>query len=334
VEEFSAKAAAVEVSDVVEIESEAVEGFHADAFVVAEVVGVFDPFEEEGVELCKVVDGGEVLDEELITDGAKEAFYFSFGGSVSHWGVDKNGAESLADVAELFGGVVGAVVGVDGFGDAAFVEGVLEAEDEGLGIVSGEELSVGNHSGGVVYKADEVNLCGFWRAFLGVFEWEVGAVEGIDLPEVIGVGFSKGEALFIGGNVVFGFEEIVCFDSAAKGGGGDLFFAEKAFFDAEAVKSGDVVSCIFEEGFGFFDGFEKILGGGFTHRSFVGAFLGVGQSMLAIVIPPGLDGAPGELVREAFFIFEDHLADGLILFSHGSSWGVFEGSEDFHFDEV
>jgi len=58
--------------------------------------------------------------------------------------VDENGAEASADLGELFGGVVGAVISVDGFGDASFVEGVLEAFDEVFGVVVFEELGVGD----------------------------------------------------------------------------------------------------------------------------------------------------------------------------------------------
>ena len=58
--------------------------------------------------------------------------------------MDEDGAKAIADLGEFFGGVVGAVVGVDGFGDAAFVEGVLEAFDEVFGVVGFEELAMGD----------------------------------------------------------------------------------------------------------------------------------------------------------------------------------------------
>jgi len=136
--------ALVEVSDAVEVEAEAVEGAHAEGAVFAAVVGVFDPAGEVFVEFLEAGDVVEVLVEVLVADGAEEAFDFSFGGSVTHGGVDEDGAEAGADLVEFFGGVVGAVVGVDGFGNASFVEGVLEALDEVFGVVCVEELAVGD----------------------------------------------------------------------------------------------------------------------------------------------------------------------------------------------
>ena len=56
--------------------------------------------------------------------------------------------------------------------------------------------------------------------------------------------------------------------------------------------------------------------------------------MFAIVIPPGLNGAPSELVRLAFLIVEDHVADGFVAGLVGVSLGVFECSEDSHFEVV
>lgn len=47
--------------------------------------------------------------------------------------------------------------------------------------------------------------------------------------------------------------------------------------------------------------------------------------MFAVVIPPSLDGAPGELAREAVVVFEDHLADGLVLGVEGVAGGVPRG---------
>jgi len=144
VEEFLVELAVVEVSDTAEVEAETVERTHAEGGVFAEVVGVFDPVGEVVVELFEVGDVFEVLVEILITNGAEEAFDFSFCGAVAYGCVDENGAEAGADLMEFFGGVVGAVVGVDGLGDATFVEGALEALDEVLGVVVIEELGVGD----------------------------------------------------------------------------------------------------------------------------------------------------------------------------------------------
>lgn len=143
-EEFLVELALMEVSDAAKIEAEAVEGTHADSGVLAEVIGVFDPAGEVVVEFFEGGNVVEILVKVLVTDGAKEALDFSFCRSIPNGCVDEDGAEAGADLVELFGRVVGAVVGVDGFGDAAFVEGILEAFDEVFGVVVFEELSVGD----------------------------------------------------------------------------------------------------------------------------------------------------------------------------------------------
>ena len=78
VEEFLVELALVEVADAPEVEAEAVEGAHAEGGVFAEVVGVFDPVCEVVVEFFEVADVVEVLVEVLVSNGAEEAFDFSF----------------------------------------------------------------------------------------------------------------------------------------------------------------------------------------------------------------------------------------------------------------
>lgn len=56
--------------------------------------------------------------------------------------------------------------------------------------------------------------------------------------------------------------------------------------------------------------------------------------MPAVIIPPGLDGAPSELTRVTVFVGEGHLGDGAIAGSEGVTGGMFEGSEDAHFEVV
>ena len=94
------------------------------------VIGAFDPLAEVVIELSKGMDGAQIAHEELLTDGAKEAFDFTLGGTVADGGVDENSAEADANLSELGGGVVGAVIDVNGFRHAAFVECGLEAVDE------------------------------------------------------------------------------------------------------------------------------------------------------------------------------------------------------------
>lgn len=96
-EEFVAEGVVGEVADAGEIEAEAVDGLHAEGGVEALVIGVFEPAGELGVELLEAADVAEVADEELVANGAEEAFDFAFGGTVAHGGVDEHGADALAD---------------------------------------------------------------------------------------------------------------------------------------------------------------------------------------------------------------------------------------------
>ena len=81
----------------------------------------------------------------------------------------------------------------------------------------------------------------------------------------------------------------------------------------------------------FFDGLKKFLGANFAWALGVDAGLWFGDSMLSIVIPPGLDSSPGELMGSAFFVFEDLFADADVAFSEAVSVGEFQRAEDFHF---
>jgi len=139
-----------EVADTAEIEAEAVDGLHAEDGVFAEMIGVFYPADELGVESGEPADVTEFSEEELFSDGAEEAFDFAFGGTISNGCVEEDDAEAGADEAEFFGGVVGAVIDVDGFGDAAFVDGGLEAVEEVGGVVGLIEGTVGDDAGGSV----------------------------------------------------------------------------------------------------------------------------------------------------------------------------------------
>jgi hypothetical protein len=328
-EEFVVVGVVVEAADEVEVEAEAVDGFHAEGAVFAGVVGGFDPLGELVVELVEVVDVAEIADEELVADGAKEAFDFAFGGTISDGGVDEDGAEPRADEAKFFGGVVGTVVDVDGFGDAAFVEGGLEAFEEVGGVICGVKGAVGDDAGGVVDEADEEGFGGV--AFVAV--GEVGAVHGVGLPEVVGVGFGEGEAGF-GCCRITGLEEIEAVDDAAKGVGGDLGALEEATVDAGAVDFGDVVFFAVKAGHDLFDGFEELFGDDFAGGALVGAGGGICNAVFAVVVPPALDGAPGEAAELSVFIEEGHLADGLVAGDVGGAAGVFECSEDSHFEVV
>ena len=164
-------------------------GFMPRVLWIALVVGVLHPAGELGVELGEAADVAEVANEELVAHGAEESLDLAFGGTVSHRGVDEHGAEAGADEGEFLGGVVGAVVHIDGFGQAALVEGGLEAVDEVGGVVGVVEGTVGDDARGVVDEADEKGLDGL-ATQAGV---EIRTVEGVALPDVVGVGFGEGE---------------------------------------------------------------------------------------------------------------------------------------------
>lgn len=81
----------------------------------------------------------------------------------------------------------------------------------------------------------------------------------------------------------------------------------------------------------FFDGMKKFFGGDFSGALVVDTCLWLGDAVLPVVIPPGLNGPPGELMGSAFFVFEDLFADAEIAFLETVSIGEFESAEDFHF---
>jgi hypothetical protein len=328
-EEFVAERVFGEVADAGEVEAEAVDGFHAEGGMHALVIGVFQPAGELGVELLEGTDVAEVADEELVAHGAEEALDFSFGRAVSHRSVDEHGADARADEGELLGNVVGAVVHIHGFGQAAFVEGGLEAVDEVGCVVGVIEGTVRDDTRGVVDKADEE---GFLR--FGVEAgFQMGPVQGVALPHVVGVCLGEGEAGF-GAGVTDGFEQIEAVDDAAEGIGRYLRALEQALLDAGAIHFGNVVVFAMEGGQDLLNGFEQALGRDLAGEAFVGSFGGVGDAVFAVVIPPGLDGSPGEADGMAVFVLEGHGADGLIAGEHGFALGVFECSEHSHSEVI
>ena len=103
---------------------------------------------------------------------------------------------------------------------------------------------------------------------------------------------------------------------------------------AGAVDFGDVVFFVVEVGHDLLDGFEELFGNDFADGAFVGAALPFGDAVFAVVIPPSLDGAPGEAAELSLFIEEGHLTDGLVAGDVRCAAGIFEGSEDSHFEVV
>lgn len=342
VEKFVIEFGVREEEEATDVELEAVDGLHAKGGVLPGMIGVFDPAVEEVVEFFQGADVVEILGKELVAHGAEEAFDFTFGGSIPHGGVDEDGAEAGANLGELFGRIVGAVIGVDGFGDAAFEEGVLEATDEVEGVVFVIEAGIGDDARGVIDEGDKKDFATRMVGGVGCATIaEVGAMKGIDLPEVVGMGFGKSEAAF-GGVFVFGLEEIEFFDGSSEGVGCDEVAAEVAFFEASAVDGLNVKTAFFmgrlrsgmKERKDFFDGFQEVFRGDFAHDAFVRTFRGMSDAMPSVVVPPGLNGAPCELMGFTVFIKEDPFADGLITCEQSVAGSMFEGSEDTHFEIV
>ena len=188
---------------------------------------------------------------------------------------------------------------------------------------------MGDDAGGVVDEADEIGLDGF-AAQAGV---QIGAVEGVGLPEVVGVGFGEGEAGF-GAVFAKGREQVEFFHDAAEGVRSDALALEQSAADAFTIDDGDVARLAVEGWENDFDGRGELLGHDLAGGAFVAAFGGCGDAISAIVVPPGLDGAPGELAGGAFLILEDHLANSLVAGLHGVARGVFECAEHPHFQIV
>lgn len=148
------------MADVVEIKSEAVDGFHAEGGVLTIVVSCFDPSGERVVELLQIADVAEIAHKELIAHGAEEAFDFSFGSTVAHGCVDENDAESCTDETELFRAVVRAIIDIDGFWDTSLVERGLEAIKEVGGVVGRVKATMGDDARCVINEADEEGFDG------------------------------------------------------------------------------------------------------------------------------------------------------------------------------
>jgi len=82
----------------------------------------------------------------------------------------------------------------------------------------------------------------------------------------------------------------------------------------------------------FFDGMKKFFRGDFSRLIRVEACFWFGDTVLSIMVPPGLDGSPSELIRVSFFVLKDLLADTVVTGTEAVSFGEFEGAKDFHFE--
>ena len=190
------------------------------------------------------------------------------------------------------------------------------------------ELAVWYDAGGVVDEAYQVGL-----AWFGI-DVQVGAVQGVGLPHVVGMGFGECQAGFFDralGQSVDVVEQPECVDVTAKGVGGDSVATQMALLDAGAVNGFDVDGFAVERGHDFLDGFQQLFGTDFAGAAFVGSLGRLGDAVVPIPLPPGLDGAVGELVGVAVFIGEDQFTDGFVALLEGVAIGILQSAEDFHF---
>ena len=98
--------------------------------------------------------------------------------------------------------------------------------------------------------------------------------------------------------------------------------------DAGAVNGLEVVGVFTKGREDSFDGLQQGFGVDFAGRAFVGAGGRLDHAVVPIPVPPGLDGAPGELVVVAVFVFESHRGDGFVAGFHGGTFGILKGAED------
>lgn len=203
-----------EVADPGAIESKTLQRCHLQNGMFLGVVLFLDPEGEltvESVERTAIQRSGK----ELVSNGSEEAFDFAFGGTVAHRGVMKKTSDACADLDDFFGGIDGAVVDVEGLGNAAFIEGGAQGFDESVDVFVEEELAMATDAAGIVDEGDETGLS--WRTVV----LDIRAKKGIGLPHFVGMCFGESEADFIGGLGVV-LEHFVLLDETTEGVGSDL----------------------------------------------------------------------------------------------------------------
>jgi hypothetical protein len=201
--------------ETMKVESEAVDGFHAECRMFAGMIGVLDPADEFVIKPFEVADVAEVANEKLVSDGSKESFDLALGGTIPHRGVNHDGAETGANHAELLGRIIGAIVHIDSFGHAALVDGCLEAVDKIGGVVGGVERPMRNNAGSIVNEADQEGL---QRRLSPAVE--VRTIECVALPQVVGMRFGEGQSC-LGAVMVGRSEQVEPVDNPAESGAPD-----------------------------------------------------------------------------------------------------------------
>ncbi|MFM1945066.1 MAG: hypothetical protein RI897_4048 [Verrucomicrobiota bacterium] len=325
-EEFIVGFIGREVTDSGAIQCETVQRCHFQNGMLLCVVVFLDPVGEltvEGFERTEVQRAGE----ELVADGAEEAFDFSLGRAVAHGGVMEQAADAGADLDDFFGGVDGAVIDVEGLGNATFVEGGAKGLDERIHVLGEEELTVTTGPAGVIEESDEAGL----RRRTAVLD--VWAKEGVGLPHLVGMSFGERQTDFVGGLGV-ALEHFVLFDQAAEGVGSDLSSREQSLLDAEAVEERAGGRLATGLGKDFAHRVVNVFQNDLAGFAFVGAGLVFhdGDAVFLKAGVPGLDGAPGELAPVAILVGEDRLAGGLDARGDAVAGSHVDSAQDAHFE--
>lgn len=145
----------------------------------------------------------------------------------------------------------------------------------------------------------------------------------------MGVGLGEGEAT-LAYDLGARREELVHFDDASEGVGGDLVALQETALDARAVDGRHVGWAAAKRGQHALDGLEELLGLDLAGEASVAARRGLhrGDAVLLVARVPGLDGGPGELEGLSALIGEDHLAHVLDARDGPVSGRELDGAQD------
>ena len=214
-EKFVTERARGKIAQAVEIQAEAVKGFHSEGRMFADVIGILNPTNELMVKLFETVNMAEIADEKLVSDCAEEPLDLALGGTIPDGCMNQYSCETGADHRKLLRTIIRTIVHINGLWNTTLVESCLEAIDKVGSVVSSVKSAVRHDAGSVVDKADEE---GFDGSIDTVFE--VGPVQGITLPEIVGMRLGKSQSC-LAAVVIDGFEELEAVDNQAKCRGPD-----------------------------------------------------------------------------------------------------------------
>ena len=311
------------------IESKAVQRSHLNAAVGLVVVRVFDPILSHLVELLKRIEP-LVHDQKAIAEAAKEPLDFSFGGPVTYRRMGEADIQPHTGLQDLFRAVVTAIVKIQPLGLAAFVEGRSKGLDQRVGVVPVKEPGVGNQTAGAVDKSDQKGLFP-----LAICLLDSRPIQGIALPEFIGVLHGKGGAQLLGG---FQVEQVMFPYKPVKGSGSQLLTGKVIAFQQAAVQGtfGKAARPVAAQGGQhLINGLGQLGDLNLALSGFVGVGLVVqgGDAVLFVTGQPGLNGAPGKTVLTAgLVIHKGLLTDRSDTVAGGIAGGVIDGRQHLQTD--